>query len=170
MLGTVEEYDPKTNKWTERAEMPTPRNHTCAGAINGKIYVIGGRIGAAFIAASSNLNNVEGYDPATNTWSGPLTKMPTARSAVACGVYENKLYVAGGEWQNATEQVAYRAFEGYDPATNSWAQLPPMVIARHGVAGAVIGNRFYAVSGDIQSSGTGVPASTAAADAFEFAK
>jgi hypothetical protein len=45
-----------------------------------------------------------------------------------------------------------------------------MVIARHGVASAVIGNRFYAVSGDVQSSGTGVSVSTASADAFEFAK
>jgi hypothetical protein len=43
-----------------------------------------------------------------------------------------------------------------------------MVLARHGVAGGVIGNRFYAISGDVQSSGTGVAVSTASADAFEF--
>ena len=36
------------------------------------------------------------------------------------------------------------------------------------LAGAVIGNRFYAVSGDVQSSGTGVAVSTPAATAFEF--
>ena len=46
--------------------MPTPRNHTGAGVVNGKIYVIGGRIGA-FVAASTNLANVEAYDPATDT-------------------------------------------------------------------------------------------------------
>ncbi len=116
VLGTVEEYDPKTNQWRARASMPTPRNHTAAGVVNGKIYVIGGRIGAAFIAASSNLNNVEAYDPATDTWSGPLAKMPTARSGLCVGVYDGRVYVAGGEWQNAVEQTAYRAFEAYDPA------------------------------------------------------
>lgn len=150
--------------------MPTPRNHTAAGVVNGKIYVIGGRIGAAFIAASSNLNNVEAYDPATDTWSGPLSKMPTARSGLCAGVHDGRIYVAGGEWQNAVEQTAYRAFEGYDPATNSWSVLPPMALARHGVAGGVIGNRFYAISGDIQSSGTGVEVSTPAVAAFEFTK
>jgi N-acetylneuraminic acid mutarotase len=167
---TVEEYDPETNTWRERASMPTPRNHTCAGVVGGRIYVIGGRIGAAFISAASNLNNVEAYDPATDKWSAALAKMPTARSAVSAGVYNNRVYVAGGEWQNSNQFTAYRAFEGYDPATNTWAVLPPMAAPRHGVAGAVIGNRFYAVSGDVQSSGTGVHVSTASADAFEFAK
>jgi N-acetylneuraminic acid mutarotase len=170
VLSTVQEYDPKTNTWRERSPMPTPRNHTAAGVVNGKIYVIGGRIGAAFIGPSSDLNNVEVYDPATDKWGPPLAKMPTARSAVASGVYNGKIYIAGGEWQNATEQTVFRAFEAYDPATNTWSVLPPMAIARHGVASAVIGNRFYAVSGDVQSSGTGVAVSTASADAFEFAK
>src|SRR5437763_985425 len=59
VLNTVEEYDPEGNTWRTRAAMPTPRNHTAAGVVNGKIYVIGGRIGAAFIAASSDLSNVE---------------------------------------------------------------------------------------------------------------
>ena len=56
----------------------------------------------------------------------------------------------------------------YDPATNTWSILTPMTIGRHGVAGGVIGNRFYAISGDVQSSGTGVMVSTPSADAFEF--
>ena len=47
VLGTIQEYDPESNTWRERATMPTPRNHTAAGVVNGKIYVIGGRIGAA---------------------------------------------------------------------------------------------------------------------------
>ena len=30
--------------------MPTPRNHATAGVVNGKVYVIGGRVGSAFIS------------------------------------------------------------------------------------------------------------------------
>jgi N-acetylneuraminic acid mutarotase len=170
VLGTVQEYDPEANTWRERATMPTPRNHTAAGVVNGKIYVIGGRIGAAFIAASSDLANVEAYDPVTDTWSGPLAKMPTARSGLDVGVYNGRIYVAGGENQDFFQHTAYHAFEGYDPATNTWSILPPMTIGRHGVAGGVVGNRFYAISGDVQSSGTGVMVSTPSADAFEFPK
>ncbi|MGH7061796.1 MAG: Kelch repeat-containing protein, partial [Stellaceae bacterium] len=38
VVGTVEAYDPATDKWQERAPMPTARNHFFAGAVNGKIY------------------------------------------------------------------------------------------------------------------------------------
>src|SRR4029079_17762903 len=48
---------------------------------------------------------------------------------------------------------AFRAIEAYDPAINSWMTLPPMPMPRHGVAGAVIGDRFYLASGMIQSAG-----------------
>src|SRR5581483_11569262 len=70
-LGTVEEYDPATNTWRERTPMPTPRNHAAIGVVNGKIYVIGGRVGAAFIALASDTSVVEEYDPATDKWGPP---------------------------------------------------------------------------------------------------
>ena len=170
VLGTVEEFDPKANTWRARASMPTPRNHMGIGAVDGKIYVIGGRVGAAFIGIASDISLVEVYNPATDMWEAPRARMPTARSAVASAVYNGKILVAGGEWQDPVVQTAFRVFETYDPATNTWTTLPPMATPRHGVAGAVIGNRFYAVSGDVQSSGTGVAVSTPAATAFEFSK
>jgi len=52
-VGAVEEYDPAANTWRARAPMPTPRNHMVGGAINGKIYVASGRVGAAFISGGS---------------------------------------------------------------------------------------------------------------------
>lgn len=170
VLGTVEEYDPGRNTWRTRTPMPTPRNHMGAGAVNGKIYVMGGRVGAAFIGLASDISLVEVYDPAADQWGPPGARMPTARSAVASAVYNGRIYIAGGEWQDPVVQTAFRVFEAYDPATNTWSTLPPMATPRHGVAGAVIGNRFYAVSGDVQSSGTGVAVSTPAATAFEFTK
>jgi len=90
-LGTVEEYDPATNPWRQRSSMPTPRNHTTAGLVNGKIYVIGGRVGAAGITAASNTNVVEQYDPGTDSWGGVRARMPTARSAMASGVYGGRI-------------------------------------------------------------------------------
>ena len=168
-VGTVEEYDPATNTWRERSPMPTPRNHATAGAVNGKIYVIGGRVGGAFISSgSSNVDVVEEYDPATDSWGAPRTKMPSARSAFASGVFGGRIYVSGGEGQDAQRMWTFRALEAYDPVTNTWATLPSMPVSRHGLAGAVLGNRLHMVSGDVQSAGTGVHVHAEYHDAFEI--
>jgi N-acetylneuraminic acid mutarotase len=171
-VGTVEEYDPATNTWRERSPMPTPRNHAVGGAVNGKIYVIGGRVGAAFVSggfdASSNIGVTEVYDPATDTWGASLRRMPTARSAGASGVYGGRIYVTGGEYQDYRMMATLRSFEAFDPATNTWQTLPSMPVSRHGLAGAVIGNKLHMVSGDVQSAGTGVHVDTEQHDVFEF--
>jgi len=170
-LGTVEEYDPATNTWRERSPMPIPRNHAAIGAVKGKIYVIGGRLGAAFITAMpGNSDLVQEYDPAKNSWALKAA-MPTPRSAVAFGVINEKIYVAGGEVQSYEYLAAFRALEAYDPATNTWERLPRMPVPRHGLAGAALGNRLHLVSGDIQSSivprPKGVVVHTDLHDAFE---
>ena len=168
-VGTVEEYDPAANTWRERNPMPTPRNHAAIGVVNGKIYVIGGRVGAAFIGLASDVSVVEEYDPATDQWSGPRARMPTARSALGAGVYGGRIYVAGGEYQDPHMMATFRAVEAYDPTSNTWTEMPPMPVSRHGLAVGVIANRMYVVSGDVQSAGTGVEVSTSEHDAFEFA-
>ena len=153
VLGTNDVYDPATNKWESRAPMSVPRNHAFSGVVNGKIYVIGGRTGHAFILSATNTDVVEEYNPASNTWSMPKERMPTARSGGASGTDGRRIYVAGGEVTTKELVAAYRAIEAYDPATNSWSTLPSMPMPRHGVAGGVIGNRFHLVSGMIQSAG-----------------
>ena len=63
VLSVNEVYDPATNKWETRKPMSVPRNHAFAAAVNGKIYVIGGRTGHAFILTATNTDVVEEYDP-----------------------------------------------------------------------------------------------------------
>jgi len=153
VLGTNDVYDPATNKWESRAPMSVPRNHAFSGVVSGKIYVIGGRTGHAFILSATNTDVVEEYNPVSNTWSMPKERMPTARSGGASGTDGRRIYVAGGEVTTKELVAAFRAIEAYDPLTNSWSTLPSMPMPRHGVAGAVIGNRFHLVSGMIQSAG-----------------
>jgi N-acetylneuraminic acid mutarotase len=168
-LTTVEEYDPATNTWRERSGMPTPRNHLGVGAVNGRIYAIAGRIGAAFISGGGNrLDLVEEYDVATDAWNPVRARMPTARSAVAYGVHGGRVYIAGGEHQEYNLSTAFRAFEGFDAAKKEWFVMPPMPLQRHGLAGAVLGNRFHVISGDVQSAGTGLEMHTDSHDAYEF--
>jgi N-acetylneuraminic acid mutarotase len=153
VMGTNEVYDPATNTWQTRSPMPTTRNHAAVGVVNNKIYVIGGRVGNAFITRASNTDVVEEYDPATDQWGDLKASMPTARSATAWGTYKGKIYVAGGEVRTDRMAGTFRAVEAYDPATNKWLTLPPMEFARHGLAGDVVGNRLHLVSGNVQSGG-----------------
>src|SRR4029077_8264353 len=153
VLATNDVYDPATNKWQSREPMSVARNHAFGAAVEGKIYVIGGRTGHGFILSATNTDVVEAYDPAFKTWSMPKERMPTARSGGASGTDGRRIYVAGGEVTTTELVGAFRAVEAYDPATNSWMTLPSMPMPRHGVAGAVIGNRFHLVSGMIQSAG-----------------
>ena len=172
-VDAVEEYDPATNTWRVRSPMPTARNHLGAAAVNGKIYAIGGRLTAAFsIVMPGQSDAVQEYDPAANTWA-TKAPMPTARSGHAVTVLNNRIYVAGGEVQTYQFVACFRAFEVYDPAADTWAQLPYMPSPRHSFAMATVGTRIHIVSGDVQSAMVPLPPGasfvTSAHDAFEGA-
>lgn len=165
-LGTVEEYDPAANTWRSRSAMPTARNHLAVAAVNGKIYAIGGRVGAGFITLASNTDAVEAYDPASDRWTGVRARMPTPRSGLAWGVYKGHIIVAGGEFQDNRMLATYKAVEAFDPARNQWRILPSMPVPRHGLASGVIGDQLHLVSGDVQSAGTGLALATPEHDAL----
>ena len=172
-LGTVEEYDPATNKWRARAAMPTPCNHPGCEAVNGKIYVIGGRLSGAFIIGyPGNTNLVQAYDPATDSWM-TRSPMPTARSGLNTAVLNGIIYAAGGEVQDQHYLAAYRAFEAYDPASDTWWELPSMLLPRHECIMAAIGNRIHFAGGAVQSAIVPLPKGLAfetdAHEAFEVA-
>lgn len=57
----VEEYDPQTDKWTRKADMPTARSELSVSAVNGKIYAIGG-----WMPGWRGSTVVEEYNPATD--------------------------------------------------------------------------------------------------------
>lgn len=61
ILDTNEAFDPITDTWTSKNSMPTARHHTASAAVDGKIYVIGGR--AVANSSMINLDNNEVYDP-----------------------------------------------------------------------------------------------------------
>lgn len=56
-FSTVEVYDPSTDKWMERADMPTARMYISTSAVGGKLYAIDG------IAGDEHYTTVEEYAP-----------------------------------------------------------------------------------------------------------
>ena len=79
--------------------MPTSRNTFAVGAINGKLYAVGGSA-----IGEISTPTLEVYDPATNTWdssnpakgAGTLVPMPTSRAFPSGAVANDKLYVVSG--------------------------------------------------------------------------
>jgi N-acetylneuraminic acid mutarotase len=137
-FATLEVYDPVSDTWVTKAPMPTAREALAAGAIDGKLYAVGG-----FIRPGNVYTGVlEVYDPTTNTWA-TAAPMPTSRELLAVGVIDGKLYAVGGA--NATGILD--ALEVYDPSTNTWSTELPMPTARYGLAAGVIGTTLYAVGG-----------------------
>ncbi len=90
-LDTMEAYNPNTDVWIPRANMPTGRRTFASGILRGEIIAAGGEKtpgGDVFPAA-------EAYDATTDTWRS-LVDMPTPRHGVAAGVIDGALYIAGG--------------------------------------------------------------------------
>ena len=108
-LSTVEMYDPETDTWEGKANMPTVRSNVSVSVVDGKIYAIGGvktkkyQVPRGFGHESKELPTVEMYDPATDTWT-QKADMPTPRKTKTC-VVDGKIYAIGGssttnkQWQ-----------------------------------------------------------------------
>jgi Kelch motif len=146
VVGTHEVYDPATDRWTEAAPLPVPRDHLAVVAVDEKLHAVGGRYGNN--DQMSELHDV--YDPATQTWT-PAPPLPTARGAVAGALYKGLILVIGGEDETRT----YVENEGYDMDTGRWLKLAPLPTGRHGHGAAVVGNSAYVAGGALQRGGRG---------------
>ncbi len=98
-LSSVEEYDPITDKWTKKANMPTGRAGLSTSVVNGFIYAMGGQIPSGekvFLTERPiSLSVIEKYDPKTDKWT-KISDMPTARYAITTAEVNGKIYVLGG--------------------------------------------------------------------------
>ena len=132
-------YDPQKNEWQEGSPLPSPRGAMGAEFVNGLLYVVGG-VNASHIPVNTNL----AYDPKTDTWS-IKSPMPTARHHLQTEVVDGKIFALGGRIlgdgimpEDIEETLTnFDRNEMYDPQTDSWTILEPMLSKRSGFAAAV---------------------------------
>ena len=154
-FSTVEMYDPVTDTWTQKTDMPTPRNAgTCV--VDGKIYVIGG---TAIINTKKKkpwrLKTVEVYDPATDTWV-KARDMNHARSSAAISVVDGKIYVMGGTgWPQMPNHPGpfLSSVEVFNPKTNQWSEKGEMPAAKSGHTASVVNRKIYVIGGFFRGQG-----------------
>jgi len=144
-IGTdfhVEVYDIVTNTWSMAANYPFANHNLMAVALGSYIYAGGG---------NASPDKTYRYDPSTNTWDdAAIADLPAGRSSAASGAYNGRWLLAGGDVNFAISNSVI----AWDPATNTWNNLPSMVQARDLLAGATAGQSFYAVAGS-SAPGTG---------------
>ena len=111
-VSTVEEYDPATDTWSTKADMPTTRTYHSTSVVDGKIYVVGGQVYHDRFVMSPT---VEEYDPATDTWTTRADMIPTPRSSLSTSVVDGKIYVIGGSLTSRNPYEACPTVEIYNP-------------------------------------------------------
>jgi N-acetylneuraminic acid mutarotase len=136
----VEEYDPATDTWRQKADMPSTRVFIASSAVDGKIYVIGGE---THWQGGTKLATVEEYDPATDTWT-QKADMPTPRNALGTSVVNGRIYAIGG----GSTTISVKKVEEYDPTTDTWTEKADMPTGmKQGSSTSVVNGKIYAFGG-----------------------
>ena len=144
-VDLVEVYDPATDTWAKRADMPTRRNSVKAAVIRDTLYVIGGSGWPPDGQGGPALATIEAYHPKTNRWR-KKPDMPNLRWLFSTVVVDEKIYLIGGtDLQSGDRGPA--PVEVYDPATERWRLLPGMPTIRRPFAVAAVNGNIYVLGG-----------------------
>jgi len=138
-IPIVEEYDPATDTWTKKGDMPKAIGGSAAAVVKDKIYIIGGGDDNVVRTFSS----VWEYDPATDKWTSKAD-MPTPRGYLATAVVNDRIYAIGGVNRQFT---MYSTVEEYDPATDKWTSKTDMPIARATLSADTVDGKIYVAGG-----------------------
>jgi non-specific serine/threonine protein kinase len=141
-------YDTTNDRWSQRASIPTPRDHLAGAALDGRACAIGGRK----LSMLQNLASFECYDPVGDVWA-KLPDAPTARGGVGAAVIGSRLYFLGGERPAGT----FKEVEIYDSVTGGWSKGPDLPNARHGLGVVAVGSTLFVMSGGPTPGGSQTP-------------
>lgn len=101
----LHEYDPISDKWTRKADLPLDRSHFEPGTIskNGKIIIVGGRNRKNDVI----LDKITEYDPDLDKWK-ELDPLPKRLLAPVAKIIDDKMYVThGGDTWKDPYKTAY---------------------------------------------------------------
>jgi len=141
----LQEYDPATGAWRDRALMPSVASHAGAAAVNGKIYVVGGFVANVHVGA---VNRVFEYDPAADRWRA-LAPLSAPRGAPGVVALNGRIHAIGGR---DPDRRTVATHEVYDPATNTWRMAAPLPLARDHLGIAVAGGRIHVFGGRTEAT------------------
>lgn len=145
-VGTVEIYDPATNRWEARPPLPTAVHHAAAGVVGDRLFVVGGYTGGRLRWTASQ--TLFEWDGPRSSWA-TRAPMPTARGGLAVAVLDGRLHVLGGSGGRLSQ-----AHEIYDPTTDRWSGASPMPTPRDHLSAVAFQGRVWAIGGRSSFLGT----------------
>lgn len=149
----VDIYDPATQSWSTGAQPPLEMHHFQAVPYQGKIYVMGAFTGS--YPDENPIPHIYTYDPAADRWERGA-EIPEARRRGAAGVvvHEDQFYLVDGI-RNGHQGGYTNWLDRYDPATDTWTQLPDAPHTRDHFQAAVVDGDIYVAGGRNSSAATG---------------
>ncbi len=134
-LALLEIYDPTSDSWQAGPPLPAPRAGYALAAIDGRLYVFGGR------DQSGPVSTTFIFNPQTQTWSEG-EPLPLALSDMAAAQNDKQLFVTGGltSGERPSRQTwRYR--------NGQWDERAPLPEDRIGGRGVFVTNRLYVLGG-----------------------
>jgi N-acetylneuraminic acid mutarotase len=135
-VSVVESYNPQTDTWTRKADVPVARFVLSTVVAGGKLFAVGGVMWPSqeFVAA------FEAYDVDTDAWESKAD-MPVARALTrSAHLIDEEIYTIGGEQD-------YMPVMAYNPATDTWREVTRQRVPSMAVATARVGDTIYAFAG-----------------------
>ncbi|MCX7745845.1 MAG: S8 family serine peptidase [Clostridia bacterium] len=98
-LKYIEEYNPATNTWQTKSDMPQAKTSFAVTSKNGKLYLFGGQTDKhPFVS-----DTVEEYSPSTQTWSTKV-KLPYGKTySMDAAVCNDSIYIFNGLHKNIND-------------------------------------------------------------------
>ncbi|PKA98221.1 N-acetylneuraminic acid mutarotase [Flavobacteriaceae bacterium MAR_2009_75] len=143
----MDSYDPKTGEWKVLSDAPRARDHFQAVLADGKIYAPAGRRTGSEPdnPFGGTVAEVDVYDIESDTWQTLTDPIPTERAGNAAILFENEVWVVGGE--SSKQEKAHADVEALDLTNNSWRTLPSLKEGRHGTGLISFENDIFIASG-----------------------
>ncbi|HEY1690334.1 MAG TPA: kelch repeat-containing protein [Solirubrobacteraceae bacterium] len=148
---TAEAYDPSSNTWNPVAAPPELQwTETLTALADGRVLLVG-EFGPH---ATNTTFGAAVYDPDTDTWSSASKPLVTRSEATATLMSDGDVLFAGGfhgkQLPGLPVQDEYTVFdsaETYDPSTNEWAMVAPMLQPRASQAATLLMDGSVFVAG-----------------------
>jgi N-acetylneuraminic acid mutarotase len=137
--AVLEIYDFGADRWVRGPDVPVDREHHGAAAIDGMLYVVGGRGGGDL-----SLDSLVRFDPATSRWE-ELPPLPEGSGGLAAVEHEGELVAIGGG--DDGDGWVTGATWAFDPETSRWRRLADLNVPRHGHAAVSAEGRLVVFGG-----------------------
>ncbi|MCA9540921.1 MAG: chitobiase/beta-hexosaminidase C-terminal domain-containing protein, partial [Myxococcales bacterium] len=125
--------------------MPESRFMHATAAVDGRVYVLGGR-------SFQELTTFYVFDPEVATWRA-LPALPSVQNDLAAVGHVGRVWAIGGADAGGNPLATLRS---YDPIARRWQDHRSMLVPRRDPVAAVVGGEIYVAGGDNNGAITSV--------------